>query len=70
VIITATGFARWEQKDIALSQGDARTLPNIALKIGSVIDKIEVVSSSEAVAPQTPVKSARSSTRKWFTSSH
>ena len=52
VIITATGFARWEQKDIALSQGDARTLPNIALKIGSVIDKIEVVSSSEAVAPQ------------------
>jgi hypothetical protein len=52
VIIAATGFTRWEQKDIALAQGDARTLPNIALKVGSVVDKIEVISSTESVAPE------------------
>jgi hypothetical protein len=52
VIISAAGFARWEQKAIALNQGDARSLPNIALKVGSLTENIEVISSSEALAPQ------------------
>lgn len=51
VTVSAAGFTRWEQKDIALAQGDTRTLPNIALKVGNLTEQIEVISSAESIAP-------------------
>jgi hypothetical protein len=51
VTVSAAGFTRWEQKAIALAQGDTRTLPNIALKVGTLTEQIEVVSSAESIAP-------------------
>jgi hypothetical protein len=52
VMVSASGFTRWQQQGIALNQGDTRTLPNISLKVGSLTEQIEVVSSAEAIAPQ------------------
>ena len=51
VTISATGFNNWEQTGITLSQGDNRTLPNIALQVGQATQQVEVVASSEALAP-------------------
>jgi hypothetical protein len=52
VTITVSGFRPWEQTGVTLNQGDNRTLPNISLELGQSTEKVEVVSSAEAVAPQ------------------
>jgi hypothetical protein len=51
VKITASGFRPWEQTNIALNQGDNRTLPNIALAVGQTTQQVEVVAPAEALAP-------------------
>jgi hypothetical protein len=51
VTVSATGFQPWEQKGVVLNQGDNRTLPNIALPVGTTTQAVEVVSGAESVAP-------------------
>lgn len=51
VIVAATGFKGWQQKDIAVTQGASLTLPNIKLEVGPTTQNIEVVTSAEAVVP-------------------
>ena len=49
--VTAEGFSVWQTKGIALNQGDVRTIPNIALRVGAVTEKIEIEAAPESVAP-------------------
>ena len=49
--VSAAGFTSWRQNGIVLSQGDNRTLPNIALTIGQSTQQVEVVASAGAIAP-------------------
>ncbi len=51
VTITAAGFNGWQQTGIVMNQGDNRTLPNIALQVGTATQQVQVESSAEAVAP-------------------
>lgn len=51
VTISLQGFTTWQQQDIAFSQGDNRSLPNIALQVGGTAQEIQVVAGAEAVAP-------------------
>ena len=42
VTVEATGFKQWKQTGIAFTQGDNRTLPQIALQVGAVNETVEV----------------------------
>jgi hypothetical protein len=48
--ISAPGFAVWERANIVFSQGENRTLPDIALQVGGVTEKVHVVASAP-IAP-------------------
>jgi hypothetical protein len=49
VSVEATGFKQWKQAGISFSQGDNRTLPQIALQIGAVTETVEVSADTLAV---------------------
>jgi hypothetical protein len=49
--VSASGFTEWELKGIVINQGDNRTVPNIALKVGAITEKVEIQSTAESVAP-------------------
>ncbi len=51
--VTAPGFRPWAQNNIVLNQGDNRTLPNIALEVGTATQQVEVVAPALALAPKT-----------------
>jgi len=56
--ISAPGFKEWKQSGIVFSQGDSRTLPNIALQVGAVNETVEISAGALAV----PVDNAEVST--------
>ncbi|HEY5212801.1 MAG TPA: carboxypeptidase regulatory-like domain-containing protein [Acidobacteriaceae bacterium] len=49
--ITAAGFTPWQENDIVMNQGDARTIPNIQLQVGNVSSQVEVIAGGAAVVP-------------------
>ncbi|HZU08474.1 MAG TPA: carboxypeptidase regulatory-like domain-containing protein [Pseudacidobacterium sp.] len=51
ITISATGFTTWQEQGVVMNQGDNRSLPNIALKVGSSSTSVQVVSSEAAVIP-------------------
>lgn len=51
VTISAQGFRSWQQQGVSFTQGDSRSLPNIALQVAGTTQEITVVSASEAIAP-------------------
>jgi len=51
VSITARGFAPWEERNIVFNQGENRTLPNIALQVGSISEQVRVGAEGESITP-------------------
>jgi len=51
VTITAKGFTTWQEPGIVMNQGDDRTVPKIALKVGTTSAQVEVVSENYASVP-------------------
>ena len=51
VTVSAQGFTSWQQNNIVLNQGDNRTLPNIALQVGTATQQVEVVAAGASMAP-------------------
>jgi len=51
VTISARGFAPWEERNIVFSQGENRTLPNIALRPGSTSEQVRVVAEAASITP-------------------
>ncbi|MGO9085171.1 MAG: carboxypeptidase regulatory-like domain-containing protein [Candidatus Sulfotelmatobacter sp.] len=49
VSITAPGFKEWKEAGIAFAQGDDRTLPQIALQVGSVTETVEISAGTLSV---------------------
>jgi hypothetical protein len=48
--VTAANFNTWQVKGIVVNQGDNRTVPNIALTVGTVAEKVEISTSAASVA--------------------
>jgi len=51
LIVSASGFANWQAKGIVMGQGDQKTIPNIALKIGAQTSVVTVVAGADVVVP-------------------
>ncbi len=51
ITVTANGFTSWQESGIVMNQGDNRTVPNIALKIGSTSTSVDVVTGADAIVP-------------------
>jgi len=51
VTIQAQGFQQYQQKGVHFDLGDKRNLANIALKVGSSAETVEVTGTSEALTP-------------------
>jgi hypothetical protein len=51
VIISAQGFASWEQRNIVFNQGEQRMLSNVVLQVAAVASDVHVVAPSDAIAP-------------------
>ncbi len=51
VQVEASGFERWEQKGLSFTGGEARTLSNITMKVGTAAQTVEVLSAADIVAP-------------------
>jgi hypothetical protein len=49
IMVEATGFKQWKQSGIAFSQGDNRTLPQIALQVGAATETVEVSADTLSV---------------------
>jgi len=49
--ISADGFRTWEERGIAMTQGNNIGIPNIGLQVGSAKQEIDVVASGEVIVP-------------------
>jgi len=49
VSVSAPGFKEWKQAGIVFSQGDNRTLPDIALQVGAINETVEISAGALAV---------------------
>src|SRR5690242_7835700 len=58
VTVSAPGFKNWTQSGIVFSQGDTRTMPQIALQVGAVNETVEITGDQLVV----PVENAEIST--------
>lgn len=58
VTVSAPGFKNWTQSGIVFSQGDTRTMPQIALQIGAVNETVEITGDQLVV----PMENAEIST--------
>src|SRR5712692_3254205 len=47
--VQAKGFATWSEKGIVIYQQESRTIPNIALKVGTITETVEVSAAEEPV---------------------
>ena len=47
VKVTVSGFAQWVLKGVVLNQGDARTVGNVTLKLGTATKQVDVSASGE-----------------------
>jgi hypothetical protein len=54
VTVAFEGFASWQQKNIIFNQAENRTLPNIAMRPGTVGERVEVTADVTAVPVDTP----------------
>src|SRR5882757_9309803 len=53
ITVTHAGFASWQIKGVTLDQGENRTIPQIALNVGSESSSISVSAESEAIPVET-----------------
>ena len=52
VRIEAANFKTWEHAELAVNPGDVRTVPDIALQVGSASETIAVEAVAGEVAPE------------------
>ncbi len=49
ITVEATGFKVWKQSGIVFAQGDSRTLPQVALQVGTVAETVEISAATLTV---------------------
>ncbi|HTU36346.1 MAG TPA: carboxypeptidase regulatory-like domain-containing protein [Candidatus Acidoferrum sp.] len=49
IVITATGFKKWQENGVVLNQGDSRVLNGVKLEVGTVSETVEVSAGALSV---------------------